>query len=88
MPITVNREAVEATVCRLAAEQAAVTVAEVTADTHLVHDLNFDSLAMVEFTMKIEDAFDVTIPDERAEQVKTIRDAVELLISRLPSPRD
>jgi acyl carrier protein len=68
-----------AKLCELAAEQAQVDVSTVNASTNLFTDLNFDSLDAVEFTMQIEDTFDVSIPDEAAESVKTIGDAAKML---------
>lgn len=79
MPMTMTREDMNATLCRLAAAQAGVSPAEVTLDAHLFSDLNFDSLDAVEFMMTIEDEFDVTISDDEAAQVKTVRQATELL---------
>jgi acyl carrier protein len=76
-----NREELIAHVCKIAAEQVAVDPATVSPASHLHADLNFDSLDDVEFTMSIEDAFDVSIPDEAASAVRTVGDAVELLES-------
>ena len=65
----------------LAAAQVNMTRAEVTAECNLYTDLNFDSLDKVDFVMAIEDEFDVTVPDDQAEDVKTVRQAVDLLLS-------
>lgn len=48
-------------------------------NTHLYNDLQLDSLDQVEFGLALEDEFDIEIPDEEAEQVVTIGDAVELI---------
>lgn len=88
MPTTLNREQILERVCQLAAEQAGMSAAEVSLDSHLVHDLNFDSLDKVEFTMTVEDEFDVSISDDRADRVNTVRDAAELLLSALTDPRE
>jgi acyl carrier protein len=85
MPATLTREDMNATVCRLAADQAGVDPATVTLDAHLFSDLNFDSLDAVEFTMSIEDEFDVSIRDEMAGEVKTVRQAADLLWPLLSS---
>ena len=87
MDTILSREQVEETVCRLAAEQVAMARAEVDLDTGLFSDLNFDSLNVVEFMMEIEDAFDVSIPDEQAEQIRTVREVVELLQAQLENRR-
>ena len=78
-----DREVFARHICELAAEQAAVNVAEVSLETHLFNDLNFDSLDSVEFVMKIEDAFDIHVPDDEAERVLTIGHTVELLCGHL-----
>lgn len=49
---------------------------EITPDTDLIDDLNADSLDAVEIIMDIEDAFDVTISDEDANNIRTIQDIV------------
>ena len=85
MHTVLTPEAITETLCRLAAEQAAITPVEVTVDTHLFNDLNFDSLDAVEYTMMIEDEFGVDIEDEKAARVRTIRDAVDVLCPLLES---
>jgi len=50
-----------------------------TEDTHLANDLGLDSLDQVEFGLALEDEFDIEIPDEEAEQIVTLGDAVELI---------
>mmetsp|Transcript_4308 Transcript_4308/g.3772 ORF Transcript_4308/g.3772 Transcript_4308/m.3772 type:complete len:191 (-) Transcript_4308:575-1147(-) len=47
--------------------------------THLYNDLGLDSLDQVEFGLGLEEEFDIEIPDEEAEQIVTIGDAVELI---------
>ncbi|MCK6465108.1 MAG: acyl carrier protein [Phycisphaerae bacterium] len=49
---------------------------EITAETSFVDDLNADSLDTVELVMELEDEFDTSIPDEEAEKIKTVGDAV------------
>ncbi len=79
MPMT--QEQLADTVRRLAAEQVSVDPDGVTLETDLFADLNFDSLDAVDFTMKLEDEFGVTIDDEQATGVRTVGQAVELLMS-------
>lgn len=79
MQNTMTEEHVIATLCRLAAEQVAANPAEVSLDTDLFADLNFDSLNAVEYVMTIEDEFGVNIPDEIAQGVKTVQQAFDAL---------
>ncbi|CUU11309.1 MAG: acyl carrier protein [Fimbriimonadales bacterium] len=56
---------------------------EITMDASFIDDLNADSLDLVELVMAFEQEFDVTIPEEEAEQVRTVGDAVRLLSEKL-----
>jgi acyl carrier protein len=57
-------------------EQLSVEEAEVTPSASFVDDLGADSLDRVELIMAFEEAFDIEIPDEQAETIKTVQDAV------------
>ncbi len=83
MPTTLNDEQMIERVRQLAAEQVGADPAGVTLDTHFFNDLNYDSLDAVDFTMKLEDEFEITIPDEEADRAKTVGQAVELLRGHL-----
>lgn len=50
---------------------------EVTDDTHIVRDLEIDSLAVMNLTLALEDEFDISMPLERVADVETVRDLVE-----------
>ncbi len=52
---------------------------QVTLATSFVNDLEADSLDIVELVMELEDAFDVSIPDEDAEKMQTVGDAVKYI---------
>ena len=58
-------------------EQLGVDEAEVTASASFTDDLGADSLDIVELVMAFEEAFEIEIPDEEAEKIKTVRDAVD-----------
>jgi acyl carrier protein len=79
MPKTLNREEVIETLCRLAAEQVSSDPAGVTLDTDFYTDLNYDSLNLVEYVMEIEEEFDLTIPDQQTEGVRTVGQVLERL---------
>ena len=71
---------VEEKVAAIVADQAGMEVAEVTRNRAFEADLPIDSLDTVEIMMSIEDAFDITIPDEDVESIKTVGDAVDYVI--------
>jgi acyl carrier protein len=60
-------------------EQLSVEEAEVTPTASFVDDLGADSLDRVELIMALEEAFDLEIPDEQAEKIKTVQDAVDYI---------
>ena len=62
-------------------DQLGVEEDKITMDSSFVDDLNADSLDMVELVMAMEQEFDVSIPDEVAEKVGTVGDAVEYIKS-------
>ena len=64
-------------VIELAADQGGVDPANVCSETHFINDLNFDSLDVVEFTMSLEDAFGLSVPDEDAENLRTVGQVTE-----------
>ena len=51
----------------------------VTLESSFVNDLGADSLDIVELVMELEDEFDVSIPDEDAEKIQTVGDAVKYI---------
>jgi acyl carrier protein len=56
---------------------------QVTAEASFIDDLNADSLDIVELVMELEDAFGIEIPDEDAEKLKTVQNAIDYLRSRV-----
>ena len=60
-------------------EQLGVEEAEVTPSASFVDDLGADSLDIVELVMAFEEAFDIEIPDEDAEKIRTVNDAVDYI---------
>jgi acyl carrier protein len=69
----------EARLRKIIAEQLSVNEDEVTTDASFIDDLNADSLDLVELIMSLEEEFNVKIPDEDAEKIRTVRDAQEYL---------
>jgi len=72
----------EEKVKKIIVEQLAVDAADVVADAQFVQDLGADSLDTVELVMALEEEFDVEIPDEDAEQIKTVGQAIEYIKSK------
>ena len=58
---------------------------EVKEDSSFVDDLGADSLDIVELVMAFEEAFDLDIPDEDAEKIQTVKDAVDYIESKKKS---
>ena len=74
---------VEAKVKEIIVEQLGVDEAQVNNDASFIDDLGADSLDTVELVMAFEDKFDIEIPDEDAEKMRTVGDAVEYLKTKL-----
>jgi acyl carrier protein len=72
---------VEERVKQIIVEQLGVDEAEVTPKASFVDDLGADSLDTVELVMAFEEAFDVEIPDEEAEKIRTVQDAISYIES-------
>ncbi|MFQ5928661.1 MAG: acyl carrier protein [Acidobacteriota bacterium] len=70
---------VEEKVKTIIVDQLGVNEGEVTLDAHFVDDLGADSLDTVELVMKLEEDFDMEIPDEDAEKILTVRDAIDYI---------
>ena len=64
-------------------EQLGVEESEITSDASFIDDLGADSLDTVELVMAFEEEFDIEIPDEAAEKIRTIRDVINYLNEHL-----
>jgi len=73
----------ESKVKQIIAEKLGVSEDKVTTQAAFVDDLGADSLDQVELIMAFEDAFDVEIPDEDAEKLKTVKDAFDYLSTKV-----
>jgi acyl carrier protein len=72
---------VEEKVMTIVSEQMAINKAEITRETSFVNDLNADSLDIVELVMEFEDNFEMSIPDEEAEKIKTVGQAIDYIVA-------
>ena len=70
---------VDERVKQIIVEQLGVDEGEVTPNASFVDDLGADSLDTVELVMAFEEAFDIEIPDEEAEKIRTVKDAVDYI---------
>ena len=61
------------------AEQLGVDKEKITSETSFVNDLGADSLDTVELVMELEEEFDITIPDDAAEKIQTVGQAVQFI---------
>ena len=71
--------AVPERVIDIVAEQLGVDKDKVTPDTSFVNDLGADSLDTVELVMELEEEFDINIPDDAAEKIQTVGQAIDFI---------
>ncbi len=72
-------ENIEQRVMKIVAEQLGVDAAEVKTESSFVDDLGADSLDTVELVMALEEEFECEIPDEEAEKITTVKQAVDYI---------
>ena len=72
---------VEQQVKAIVAEQLGVKLEQVTSDASFVDDLGADSLDTVELVMALEEEFETEIPDEEAEKITTVQQAIDYVKS-------
>ena len=68
------------TVKRIVVDQLQVAADDVKIDSTFIDDLGADSLDIVELIMAFEEEFNIEIPDEIAEKIKTVKDAVDYIV--------
>ena len=74
---------VEQKVKQIIVEQLGVDEAQVDSTASFVDDLGADSLDLVELMMAFEEAFDLDIPDEEAEKIATVKDAIDYIEGKM-----
>ena len=70
-------ENIEQRVKKIVAEQLGVNEAEIKIESSFIDDLGADSLDTVELVMALEDEFETEIPDEEAEKITTVQQAID-----------
>ncbi|MBL8528156.1 MAG: acyl carrier protein [Betaproteobacteria bacterium] len=74
---------IEARVKKIVAEQLGVNESEIKNESSFVDDLGADSLDTVELVMALEEEFECEIPDEEAEKIATVQQAIDYIKSHL-----
>ncbi|MBL9003267.1 MAG: acyl carrier protein [Myxococcales bacterium] len=72
-------ESIEAKVKEIICSQLEVSAEKVKPESSFIDDLKADSLAVVELVLALEEAFEMEIPDEDTEQIKTVGDAISYI---------
>ncbi len=72
-------EEIQDKVFTIVSEQMGVNKAEINRETSFINDLNADSLDIVELVMEFEDNFEISIPDEEAEKIRTVGQAIDYI---------
>ena len=70
-------------VVKIVCDQMGTTADKITDETSFINDLGADSLDTVELVMEFEDEFDTSIPDENAEKIQTVGEAIEFIKANL-----
>lgn len=74
-----TEQEIEAKVIEIVAEQMGTDKGKISRATRFVEDLNADSLDTVELVMEFEDEFETSIPDDQAEKIKSVGEAIEFI---------
>lgn len=74
---------IEDRVVNIVCEQMGVSKDKIQSSTSFINDLGADSLDTVELVMEFEDEFDINIPDEDAEKIQSVGNAVEYISKRM-----
>lgn len=77
-----NPAEIQERVIKIVCDQMGTTPDKVARETSFINDLGADSLDTVELIMEFEKEFDLTIPDEDAEQIATVGDAISYLTEK------
>jgi acyl carrier protein len=70
-------------IIEIVADQLGSDKGQITRETSFVNDLGADSLDTVEIVMEIEDEFDIDVPQEEAEKIQTVRQAIDYVEAHL-----
>ena len=79
-----DQDEIQAKLVDLLVDELGIERDKITMDATFEEDLEVDSLGVVELLMALEDNFDVKIPDEEAEKITTVGEAVNVVSVKLP----
>ena len=79
MSVSVEDKVIEDKVVGIVSEQLGVPKEEISRESSFVDDLKADSLDVVELVMEFEDEFEITIPDDDYEKIRTVGDAIDYI---------
>lgn len=68
---------------QIIAEKLGISITKITPQKNLIEDFSMDSLDQVELTMAFEDEFDIIIPDENVEKLKTVNDIIQYIEEKI-----
>ena len=83
MSADIDPQEVTKKVVDIISEQMGADKSNITRETSFINDLNADSLDTVELVMEFEDEFDMSIPDEEAENIQTVGAAVDYIVNTM-----
>ncbi len=83
--MAMTRDEILKELTKLIADSLRIEIDEIKEDSKFIDDLGADSLDIAELIMAMETRFDIEIPDEDAQKIKTVGDAVDYLVSRTSS---
>lgn len=78
-----SREEIFAKIQQMLSDELGVEKERITMDSNFIDDLNADSLDIVDMIVEMEHEFDLSIPDEDAERIKTVGDAVDFITENI-----
>jgi len=78
-----DRSEIESRISNLLVSELGLDEVKVSAEARFEEDLEVDSLGVVELLMALEDEFGVKIPDEEAEEIGTVGEAVDVVVAKL-----
>ncbi len=77
-----NREQILEKIREIVVEELGVSAEKVTENARFIEDLGADSIGVMELVMKMEEAFDIQIPDQDIEKIRTVGDAINYILSK------